>query len=121
VSAMASNATVSGYSASASGTETIYTQLPVTLAISSSQTVYTIPQRIAVTVTALNGAVPAGGVAVTVNLVKANGNTVTLSGTTGSNGVATVTYQTKKNEPRGTWQAVAHAGTASASLTFIVQ
>src|SRR5215472_1366020 len=121
VSAMASNATVSGYSASASGTETIYTQLPVTLAISSSQTVYTIPQRIAVTVTALNGAVPAGGVAVTVNLVKANGNTVTLSGTTGSNAVATVTYQTKKNEPRGTWQAVAHAGTASASLTFIVQ
>jgi uncharacterized protein YfaS (alpha-2-macroglobulin family) len=121
VSAAASNATAAGYSASASGAETIYTQLPVTLAVSSSQTVYTIPQRITVNITALNGAMSASGVAVAVNLVKANGNTVTLSGTTGSDGVAAVTYQTKKNEPRGTWRAVAHAGAASASVTFIVQ
>jgi hypothetical protein len=121
VSAGANNTSLAGYTATASATETIGTPVPLTLSISANQQAYTAPQKATISVASSSNGALAAGVAVTVNLVKADGSGIVLSGTTGTNGIATVTFQVKKNDPKGTWQATAHSGTASASTTFLVQ
>jgi hypothetical protein len=120
VSAGANNTSFAGYTSTASAPVTIGATAPLTLSISTNQQAYTGPQKATINVASSSNSALASGVAVTVNLVKADGSGIVLSGTTGTNGIATVTYQVKKNDPQGTWQATAHSGTASASTTFLV-
>lgn len=120
--ATTSNTSATAYTASGSATEMVYTAaaVPVSLTVSSSQAIYTAPQKISISA-ALNGTAPVSGVGVTVNIVKSDGSAVTLTGTTGSNGVAVVGYQAKKNDPKGVWQSIASSGSSSASTSFTVR
>lgn len=117
----AANMSVTGFTAATSATETVYTPGPVTVAVTTSKSIYTGGQKILASVTVMSGTVPAIGASTTVKITKSNGSTVTLNGTTGSNGIVTVSYQSKKNDPKGAWQVVASSGNASASTSFTVE
>src|SRR5262249_26748591 len=120
VSSGVNNTSLSGYTATGSAQETIGTAGPMALSISASQTAYTAQQKATLNVVPSSNGALAAGVAVTVNLVRADGSGIVLSGTTGTNAIPTPTYHINQNDPKGTWQATAHSGTASASTTFLV-
>lgn len=120
----ASNTSVASYAANTSATETIYnssSNAPASVSVSTSATAYSLGQSIGLTVTVLNGTSSSAGTSVTVQLTKANGSTVSLSGTTGTNGVAALSYKTKKNDPKGMWSATAYASSVSGTTSFTVQ
>jgi hypothetical protein len=121
VAATVSNSSNPSYTASASASETIYAPAQVTVAVRTNQSSYTAGQKVSISVTVMNGSVPAAGASVSVKITKSNSNVVTVSGTTASNGVAVVSYQVKKNDPKGAWQAIASSGNTSASTGFTVQ
>jgi hypothetical protein len=120
VSATATNSST-GYAGSASANETIYTAPPVTVTVTTNQSTYTSGSKIVSTATVLSGALPVTGVSVTMNITKADGSIVRLNGTTNSNGAATVTYQIKKQDPAGTWNATGSYSNGSANKYFTVQ
>jgi len=82
---------------------------------------YNAGQKVSISVAVLSGSAPASGVAVQVNIVKSDGSIVAVQGTTGPTGVAVVGYQSKKNDPKGMWQATGSSNGASARATFTVQ
>ena len=122
----ATNASAISYSGSASVTYVINTA-PLTVSLSTNQSSYLPGQTVGVTVTMLYGTQPDAGASVTVAITNPNGKTTTLSGTTGSNGVALLTYKLSKGAPAGTYQAQygttirGAASTLSASTSFTVQ
>jgi uncharacterized protein YfaS (alpha-2-macroglobulin family) len=59
--------------------------------------------------------------AVSVNLIKPNGTTVSLTGTTGSSGTAVLIYKLKKTDPKGTWAVTGTYNNTIASTSFLVQ
>jgi uncharacterized protein YfaS (alpha-2-macroglobulin family) len=69
----------------------------------------------------LNGSSPLSGASVTITLKKPNNTTTTITGTTGSNGVALASYKIKKTDPKGTWNVVATSTGATGSTSFTVQ
>jgi hypothetical protein len=115
VGATATNSAATTYTASASATYVVGT---VSISVSTNQTSYSRGQTVAVTVTMLSGSSPDGGASVTVNITKANGNAVSLSGTTGSNGTALLSYRLKKTDPVGTYQVTASSASAGSSATI---
>jgi MG2 domain. len=121
VSVNGTNLSAVAYTASASSTLTIFTPLPASLAVSTNQATYTALQKVAINVTVMSGTVPASGVSVTVNISKASGAVVSATGTTGTNGVAVITYQVKKNDPKGMWAVTASSGSVSGTANFAVQ
>ncbi len=127
VTASATNASATTFATSASGSETIYsapapsTASSVNVSISTDGTIYFPGQTIAISVAVMKGTTPVAGASVTGTITKSNGSVVSLSSTTGSNGVAKLSYKLKKQDPAGTWNAVGASNNASASTTFTVQ
>ena len=85
-------------------------------------------QTVGITVAVSSGGSPVAGASVSVGVTPPSGGTNTLSGTTDSNGVASLSYNLKKQAPAGTYQAQAglaskgHGGSnVKASTTFAVQ
>ncbi len=121
VSASATNASLGTYSNAGSATYAVSNPLPVTLSVSTDKASYSNNQNVTVTVRAMSGSVAAGGVPVTATIAKPNGSVVTLSGTTGTSGAASMKYHVAKADPKGTYQVNAAANGASASTSFSVQ
>jgi len=121
VGASAVNAGYTTYTASVSGSETIYAASTAAVTVTTSQPSYTRGQKVSVSVTVKNGSTAVAGATVNVKITKSNGSAVTVSGTTGSNGVAVLAYQSKKSDPTGTWQAMGSSGSSSSSTSFLMQ
>jgi hypothetical protein len=121
VASSANNSSKTTYTASASAAETVYTPPALTVAVSANQSIFTSGQKVSISVTVTSGTTTVSGASVTVQVTRFNGSMVTLTGTTGTNGIAVVTYQVKKNDPKGVWQVVASSGSSSANTSFTVQ
>jgi hypothetical protein len=125
VSASATNAAASSYTASASSTYVISPPVTMSISVATNQSSYTRGQTVKVTVTLMASSSPCSGAAVTVGIVKSNGNVVNLNGTTASNGVVTLSYNLKKNDPTGAYKAngsgKSGGSSASASTPFTVK
>lgn len=86
---------------------------PPSVTVSVPSSTYTSRQTVAVTVVVLNGGAPAPGITVAFTLSRANGSTVTGSGTTDSNGKAVWSYKIQQKDPTGTYSATAKASVGS--------
>src|SRR5207245_730758 len=127
VGVSATNALTSSYAASGSATYVISTPVPLSIGVTTNQSTYSPGQTVYVTVTMLSGSSPDAGASISVNVTKPNGVVSSLSGTTGSNGVATLKYRLKRQDPAGTYSVTASAAltgnsaTIGASTSFAVQ
>jgi uncharacterized membrane protein len=115
------NAASPSYTGSLTATYVISTPVPASVAVSTNQPSYTGGQTVAISVSVTSGGNPVSGAAVSVVVNKPSGGASTLSGTTGSNGVASLTYRLQRKATKGMYQAAANANNASASTTFMVQ
>jgi len=126
IGASATNASTTSYTSSASATYVISTPAPLSAKVSTNQSSYNPLQVVYVSVTLLSGGSPDVGASVNVNIAKPDGTVVSLSGTTGSNGVAVLNYHLRKRDPAGTYSVAASAASTSsnaavaASTTFAV-
>jgi M6 family metalloprotease-like protein len=103
VSVSATNASNSSYSGSAAATYVINTA-PLSISMTTNQSSYLPGQTVTVTVTMLYGTLPDAGASATVTVTPPSGRAATLRGTTGSNGVASLSYNLSKHAPAGTYQ-----------------
>ncbi len=125
------NAPSSSYTASGTATYVISAPAPApapaSVSVSTSQSSYLPGQNVAISGTTFSGITPETGASVNVTITPPDGKGVALSGTTGSNGVATVSYKLSKRAGSGTYQVqvgstVSGASTtATASTSFVVQ
>lgn len=126
------NASASSYNGSATATYVISTPAPLSISLTTNQSSYLPGQTVAISVSLLYGTLPDAGASVTVTITAPNGKGATLSGTTGGNGVASLSYRLSNHAPTGTYQVQFGAsvkGTASttanstvgASTSFTVQ
>lgn len=126
VGARATNTAAAAYTASGSATYVIGTATSTTITVKTNQSSYSFGQTVNVTVTVTAGS-PVSGASVTVTITKSNGSQVTLSGTTGSNGVALVSYKVKRKDPAGSYTVRAsatssgNAATVAATTSFTVK
>ncbi len=132
VGVSATNASASSYSGSAAATYVISTA-PLTTSLTTNQSSYLPGQTVAISVSFLYGTLPDAGASMTVSVTAPNGKATTLSGTTGSNGVASLNYKLSNHAPAGTYQvqfgasvkgtgsAVNASSTVGASTSFTVQ
>jgi hypothetical protein len=124
VSAM--NASAGSYNGSATAAYLINTA-PLSVSLSTNQASYLPGQTVGIDVTMLFGTSPDAGASVTVTVTAPNGKKTTLSGTTGSNGVALLSYNLSKHATAGTYQAqygttvTGAASIAGVSTSFTVQ
>jgi uncharacterized protein YfaS (alpha-2-macroglobulin family) len=120
------NSSAGSYNGSATAAYVINTA-PLSVSLTTNQSSYLPGQTVGVIVTMLYGTSPDVGASVTVTVTSPNGKKTTLTGTTGSNGVALLSYNLSKHAPAGTYQAQYGAtvtGAASvmgASTSFTVQ
>jgi M6 family metalloprotease-like protein len=127
VGVSATNATAGSYNGSATATYVISTPGALSVSMWTDQSSYLPGQMVAIRVSLVSGTVPDVGATVTVTVTGPKGRTSTLTGTTGSNGVASLSYKLGRNALAGVYQAqygTAVAGAAStigASTTFTVQ
>jgi hypothetical protein len=121
VGVASTNASSPSYTNSLTATYVISTPLPSTVTVSTNQPSYTGGQTVAISVSVAAGGNPVSGAAVSVQVTKPNGSASNLSGTTGNNGVASLTYRLQRKATKGMYQAAANANSASASTTFMVQ
>jgi hypothetical protein len=123
----ATNASTGSYSGSAAATYVISTPGALTVSLATNQSSYLPGQTVTVTVTMLYGTAPDAGANVTVAVAPPKGKPITLSGTTGSNGVALLNYNLSRHAAAGIYQAQYGATVtgaspiAGASTTFTVQ
>jgi hypothetical protein len=124
VSAM--NASAGSYNGSATAAYVINTA-PLSVSLATNQPSYLPGQTVGINVTMLYGTSPDVGASVTVTVTAPNGKKTTLSGTTGSNGVASLSYNLSKHANAGTYQAqygttvTGAAAVMGASTNFTVQ
>jgi hypothetical protein len=121
VSATNSSATNNTSSVSATYVISTPTATTSTVNVATNQSVYLPGQTVIVNATVLSGNSPSASTAVSVTLRSPNGKMTTLSGSTGSNGIASVSYKLNKKATAGTYNATASASSKSASTTFTVQ
>jgi hypothetical protein len=127
VGVSAINASAGSYSGSATASYVISTSGTLNVSMWTDQSSYLPGQTVAVRVSLLNGAVPDVGASVAVTVANPNGKITTLSGKTGSNGVASVSYKLSRHATPGTYQAqygttvTGAASTMGASTSFTVQ
>jgi hypothetical protein len=113
--------------ASASATYVISTPLPLSLSVSTDRPAYSAGQTVTVRVSVLSGTSPDAGASVTVNISTPTGRAKTLTSTTGSDGVASVSYRLSKRAAVGSYQVQASmpssgaSATIGASTVFVVQ
>jgi uncharacterized protein YfaS (alpha-2-macroglobulin family) len=119
----ATDASATNYASSVSGTYVISTPTATALKVSvaTNQSNYLPGQTVIVNATVLSGSSPSAGTVVSIALSSPNGKRTTLSGTTGSNGVASVNYKLSKKAAAGTYQVTASSSAFSANTTFAVQ
>lgn len=126
VRASTSNTGTAAYTASGSATYVIGTAPSTTITVRTNQSSYSFGQTVSVTVTVTAGS-PVSGANVGVTITKTNGSQVSLSGTTGSNGVAVVSYKLKRKDPSGTYSVRAttsgtgNAASVAATTSFTVR
>jgi Gametolysin peptidase M11/MG2 domain/NPCBM-associated, NEW3 domain of alpha-galactosidase len=128
VTVNASNSSATSFNGSAVATYAIATPAALSVSMWTDQSSYLPGQTVTIRVGLLDGTVPDVGAGVSVTVTSPKGRTATLSGTTGSNGVASLSYKLSKNAPAGTYQAqyggatlAGAASTAGASTSFTVQ
>jgi NPCBM-associated, NEW3 domain of alpha-galactosidase len=127
VDVSATNASATTYAASVTATYVISTPAPVSVSIKTNQSTYQPGQTVQVSVTVLTGTSAYAGATVTASITTPNGKTANLSGTTGGDGVASLSYKLSKRALAGTYGASAKtastgtSATPGASTTFIVQ
>ena len=127
VGVSATNALTSSYTASASATYVISTPVPLSISVSTNSPSYTPGQTATITVTLLSGTSADSGASVTVSITKPNGNVASLSGTTGTNGTAVLSYRLNRKAPLGTYlvqattSSTGKAASIGASTSFVVQ
>jgi len=120
------NASAGSYSGSAAAAYVI-TSSPLSVSVATNQSSYLPGQTVGVIVTMASGTSPDVGASVSVTVTSPNGRKTTLSGTTGSNGVALLNYKLSKRATPGTYQAQygttvsGAAPTMGASTSFTVQ
>ena len=119
VAASATNAAASSDSGSATGSYIISTPGPQSISVTTNQSSYLPGQTVNISVSVLSGAAPVSGASVTATVTPPSGKLTTLTGTTGSNGVAILKYRLSKRASAGTYQVGANAagGSAAASAT----
>jgi NPCBM-associated, NEW3 domain of alpha-galactosidase len=117
----ATNATTPAYNGSASATYVISTAPVTTVTVATNSPSYSGGQNVTIAVTVTSGGSPVSGAAVSVTVTNPNGATSPLSGTTGTNGVATMNYHLQRKAAKGTYQVQASSDGASGSTTFVVQ
>lgn len=126
VGASTSNTSAPTHTASGSAIYVIGTAPSTTITVRTNQTSYSFGQTVSVTVTVTAGS-PVSGANVGVTITKTNGSQVGLSGTTGSNGVAVVSYKVKRKDPAGTYSVRAttsgasNAASVAATTSFTVR
>jgi hypothetical protein len=111
VNVSATNSSANSYSGSAAATYVINTA-PLTISLATNQSSYLPGQTVAINVTMLFGTIPDAGASVTATVTAPNGRATTLSGTSGSNGVALLNYKLSNSAAAGTYQVQAQAGAA---------
>jgi hypothetical protein len=127
ISVGAANASAGSYSGSAAATYVISTPSALSVSMWTDQSTYLPGQTVAIRVSMLYGTSPDVGASVTVNVTSPSGRTTALSGTTGSNGVASLSYKLSRHAPAGTYQAqygttvTGAASVIGASTSFTVQ
>ena len=112
VGVSATNSPTSSYNGSAAATYVI-NAAPLSISLTTNQSSYLPGQTVAIAVTMLYGTTPDAGTGVTVAMTAPNGRTTNLSGTTGTNGVASLNYRLSNSAAAGTYQLQAHVGTTS--------
>jgi hypothetical protein len=123
----ATNASAGSYNGSAAATYVIATPGALSVSMWTDQSNYLPGQTVAVRVSMLAGTSPDVGASVTVNVTSPSGKRTALSGITGSNGVASLSYKLSKGAPAGTYQAqygttvTGAASVMGASTSFTVQ
>jgi len=123
----ATNALATSHSGSAAATYVISTPGALSVSLWTDQSSYLPGQTVAIRVSLLNGTSPDVGASVTVAVTSPNGRTTTLSGTTGSNGLVSLSYKLSRHAPAGTYKAqlgttvTGAASIAGASTSFTVQ
>jgi len=119
VGVTASDASATQYTASASATYVVSTSTTATPSISvkTNQSSYSPGQTATITVTAQLGTSADAGTSVTVTIAKANGALITLTGTTGTNGVAVLSYSIEKQDPAGNYQVTASTSSSGSNAT----
>jgi hypothetical protein len=114
VGVSATNSAVSSDSGSATATYVINTT-PLSITLATNQSSYLPGQTVTIAVTMLYGTTPDAGASVAVAIAAPNGKATTLSGTTGSNGVALLNYKLSNSAAAGTYQVQAQASTTRSS------
>jgi hypothetical protein len=123
----ATNASSSSYSGSAAASYVISTPGALSVSLWTDQSTYLPGQTVTIRVGLLSGTSPDVGARVTVNVMSPAIKTTALSGTTGSNGVASLSYKLSRHAVPGTYQAqfgtsvTGAASVAGASASFTVQ
>jgi len=84
---------------------------PLSIGLATNQSSYLPGQTVAITVTMLYGTTPDAGASVTATVTAPNGRTTSLSGMTGSNGVALLNDKLSNSAAAGTYRVQAQAGT----------
>jgi len=120
----ATNASATTYSGSTTVADVI-SMAPLSVSLTTNQSSYLPGQTVTVKVTMLYGTSPDVGASVTVTVTPPSARSTTLSGTTGSNGVASLTYKLSRHAAAGTYQVfvttVTGAGSVAASTSFTVR
>jgi hypothetical protein len=123
----ATDASASSYRGSAAATYVISTPGALSVSLWTDQSSYLPGQTVAIRVSLLYGTSPDVSAIVTVTVTAPGGKATTLNGTTGKNGVASLSYKLSRHAAAGTYQAqfgTAVTGAASivgASTSFTVQ
>ncbi len=126
VVASATNTSMPSYGASATAAYVINTA-SLSVNLTTSQSSYLPGQTVGIYVTMLYGTAPDIGASVSVTVSSPNGKSSTLTGTTGSNGVASLNYTLRKNAPAGTYAVqcgttvTGASSVTGASASFTVQ
>jgi len=127
VGVSAANAGALSYTASATATYVISTPSTISISVATGQAGYVAGQTVTLTVTVLSGSSPDAGASVTVTVTPPSGRAQTMTGTTGSNGTASLSYKLNKRAAKGTYQVQAstplpgNSPSPMASTTFTVQ
>lgn len=123
----ATNASSASYTASATATYVISTPAPLSMSVTTNQSIYSAGQTVAVKVTLLSGISPDTGASVTLLVTPPSGRTNSQTGTTGADGTVSFNYKLNKRATAGTYTVQANMATTGASATsgatttFVVQ
>jgi len=105
------NAGSGSYNRSAGATYVI-SSAPLSVSLTTNQSSYLPGQTVGISVSLQYGSAPDAGAGVTVTVSTPSGKSTTLSGTTGSNGIALLNYKLSRHAATGTYPV--HGGLSSA-------